>query len=83
VLQPYLMKRSNRVPIWALILAPIVLGLIIPFWGVLLAPPLRAMIYAFRRSGCRSLLVTIDFRLRSLKNRSRKCGSQPRFTLVP
>ena len=49
VLQPYLMKRSNRVPIWASILAPIVLGLIIPFWGVLLAPPLLAVIYAYRK----------------------------------
>lgn len=49
VLQPYLMKRQNRVPIWASILAPIVLGFIIPFWGVLLAPPLLAVIYAYRR----------------------------------
>ena len=49
VLQPYLMKRSNRVPIWASILAPIVLGFVIPFWGVLLAPPLLAVIYAHRR----------------------------------
>src|SRR5689334_20671132 len=49
VLQPYLMKRSNKVPIWASILAPIVLGLIIPFWGVLLAPPLLAVIYAYRK----------------------------------
>ena len=49
VLQPYLMKRSNKVPIWASILAPIVLGIVIPFWGVLLAPPLLAVIYAFRR----------------------------------
>ena len=49
VLQPYLMKRSNKVPIWASILCPIVLGIIIPFWGVLLAPPLLAVIYAFRR----------------------------------
>jgi predicted PurR-regulated permease PerM len=49
VLQPYLMKRSNRVPIWASILAPIVLGFIIPFWGVLLAPPLLAIVYAFRK----------------------------------
>lgn len=49
VLQPYLMKRSNRVPVWASILAPIVLGFVIPFWGVLLAPPLLAVIYAFRR----------------------------------
>ena len=51
VLQPYLMKRQNRVPIWASILAPIVLGFVIPFWGVLLAPPLLAVIYAYRRRG--------------------------------
>jgi len=49
VLQPYLMKRSNKVPIWASILAPIILGFVIPFWGVLLAPPLLAVIYAYRR----------------------------------
>lgn len=49
VLQPALMKRTARVPIWASILGPIVLGIIIPFWGILLAPPLLAVIYAFRR----------------------------------
>jgi len=49
VLQPALMKRTARVPIWASILAPIVLGIVIPFWGVLLAPPLLAVIYAFRK----------------------------------
>ena len=49
VLQPYLMKRSNKVPIWASILAPIVMGIVIPFWGVLLAPPLLAVIYAHKR----------------------------------
>jgi len=49
VLQPYLMKRSNKVPIWASILCPIVLGILIPFWGVLLAPPLLAVIYAYKR----------------------------------
>jgi len=49
VLQPYLMKRSNKVPIWVSILAPIVLGILIPFWGVLLAPPLLAVIYAYKR----------------------------------
>jgi predicted PurR-regulated permease PerM len=48
VLQPALMKRTARVPIWASILAPIVLGIVIPFWGVLLAPPLLAVVYAFR-----------------------------------
>ena len=48
ILQPYLMKRQNRVPIWASILAPIVLGFVIPFWGVLLAPPLLAILYAYK-----------------------------------
>lgn len=48
LLQPYLMKRQNRVPIWASILAPIALGIIFPFWGVLLAPPLLAVVYAHR-----------------------------------
>ncbi len=49
LLQPWLLKRVSRVPIWASILAPIVLGIVIPFWGVLLAPPLLAVIYAFRK----------------------------------
>lgn len=48
LLQPYLMKRTVKVPIWASILAPIVLGLVIPFWGVLLAPPLLAVVYSYR-----------------------------------
>jgi predicted PurR-regulated permease PerM len=46
-LQPYLMKRTARVPIWASILVPIVLGFVIPFWGVLLAPPMLAVVYAY------------------------------------
>jgi predicted PurR-regulated permease PerM len=48
LLQPYLMKRTAKVPIWASILAPLVLGLLFPFWGVLLAPPLLAVVYAYR-----------------------------------
>ncbi len=47
-LQPYLMKRTTKVPMWASILVPIVMGIIIPFWGVLLAAPLLAVLYAFR-----------------------------------
>ncbi len=47
VLQPYLMRRTARVPIWASILAPIVLGMF-SLWGVLLAPPLLAIFYAYR-----------------------------------
>jgi predicted PurR-regulated permease PerM len=47
-LQPWLMRRTAKVPVWASILAPIILGLLIPFWGVLLAPPLLAIIYAYK-----------------------------------
>jgi len=48
-LQPYIMKRVARVPIWASILTPIVLLFLLPFWGVFLAPPLLAVVYAYKR----------------------------------
>lgn len=48
LLQPYIMRRTVKVPIWASIFAPIVLGIIWPFWGVLVAPPLLAVLYAYR-----------------------------------
>jgi predicted PurR-regulated permease PerM len=48
-LQPYIMKRTARVPVWASILTPIVLGLILGFWGVLISAPLLAVVYAYRR----------------------------------
>jgi len=48
LLQPYLMKRTAKVPMWASILTPIVVGILIPFWGVLLAPPLLAVVYAYK-----------------------------------
>ena len=54
LLQPYIMRRTAKVPIWASILAPIVLGFVIPFWGVLLAPPLLAVVFAYRASQTRS-----------------------------
>lgn len=47
MLQPYFMRRTARVPIWASILAPLILGLF-SIWGVLLAPPLLAILYAYR-----------------------------------
>jgi predicted PurR-regulated permease PerM len=47
-LQPYIMKRTAKVPIWASILTPLALGFLIPFWGVLLAPPLLAVVYAYK-----------------------------------
>ena len=49
VLQPYLMKRQNRVPWWASTFVPIIMGFIIPFWGVLIAPPMLAVYYAYRK----------------------------------
>jgi predicted PurR-regulated permease PerM len=48
-LQPYIMKRTVKVPIWASITVPIVLGLVAGPWGVLLAPPLLAVLYTYRR----------------------------------
>jgi len=48
LLQPYIMRRAAKVPIWASILAPLVLGVIWPFWGVLVAPPLLAVVYAYK-----------------------------------
>jgi predicted PurR-regulated permease PerM len=49
LLQPYLMKRQNRVPWWASTFVPILMGFVIPFWGVLLAPPMLAVYYAYRK----------------------------------
>ena len=48
LLQPYLMRRTAKVPMWASIFTPIVLGILIPFWGVLAAPPLLAVLYAYK-----------------------------------
>jgi predicted PurR-regulated permease PerM len=48
LLQPYIMRRTAKVPMWASILTPIVLGIVIPFSGVLLAPPLLAVVYAYK-----------------------------------
>jgi predicted PurR-regulated permease PerM len=48
LLQPYIMRRTAKVPIWASILAPIILGIVWPFWGVLVAPPLLAVVYAYK-----------------------------------
>ncbi len=53
LLQPYLMKRRARVPLWASILTPVVLGILIPFWGVLIAPPLLAVVYAYKERQAR------------------------------
>jgi len=49
VIGPYILHRTTRVPWWAALLGPIVLGILIPPWGVPIAPPLLAIVYAFRR----------------------------------
>jgi predicted PurR-regulated permease PerM len=59
LLQPYLMKRTTKVPMWVSILAPIVLGMIIPFWGVLLAPPILAVLYTYRAKYANNQLKTL------------------------
>ncbi len=48
VLQPVIMRRTARVPIWASLMVPILLSLIFGFWGLLLAAPLLAVIFAYR-----------------------------------
>lgn len=48
LLQPYIMRRVARVPMWASILVPLILGFAIPFWGFILAPPLLAVIFAYK-----------------------------------
>ncbi len=48
LLQPVIMRRTARVPIWASLIVPILLSLIFGFWGWLLAAPLLAVIFAYR-----------------------------------
>ena len=55
LLQPYIMRRAAKVPMWASILVPIALGFAIPFWGFLLAPPLLAVVYAYKARRERNL----------------------------
>lgn len=49
VIGPYVLHRSTRLPWWAALFGPILLGIVIPFWGVLIAPPLMAVVFAFVR----------------------------------
>lgn len=67
VLQPYLMKRTNRVPIWASILTPLVLGFFFNFAGVLVSAPLLAVIYAYRARKTAVEILPPDSRPQRLK----------------
>ena len=48
LLQPLIMRRTAKVPIWASLFVPILLSLMLGFWGLLLAAPLLAVIFAYR-----------------------------------
>ena len=48
LLQPVIMRRTARVPIWASLIVPILLSLFLGFWGFVLAAPLLAVIFAYR-----------------------------------
>jgi predicted PurR-regulated permease PerM len=48
VLQPLILQRTAKVPIWASLTVPIVLSMMLGFWGLLLAAPLLAVIFAYR-----------------------------------
>jgi predicted PurR-regulated permease PerM len=54
VLQPVIMRRTARVPIWASLIVPILLSMIFGFWGLLLAAPLLGVIFAYRAHGKRA-----------------------------
>jgi predicted PurR-regulated permease PerM len=51
LLQPVILRRTARVPIWASLFVPILLSVIFGFWGLLLAAPLLAVIFAYRAYG--------------------------------
>lgn len=48
LLQPLIMKRTAKVPLWASLIVPILLSIMLGFWGLLLAAPLLAIIFAYR-----------------------------------
>jgi predicted PurR-regulated permease PerM len=48
LLQPLIMRRTARIPIWASLSVPLLLSFIFGFWGLLLAAPLLAVIFAYR-----------------------------------
>lgn len=48
VLQPLIMRRTARIPIWASLIVPILLSLFFGFWGLLLAAPLLAVLFTYR-----------------------------------
>jgi predicted PurR-regulated permease PerM len=54
ILQPLIMRRTAKVPIWASLIVPILLSLMLGFWGLLLAAPLLAVVFAYRAAAKRA-----------------------------
>jgi predicted PurR-regulated permease PerM len=48
ILQPIIMRRQTRVPIWASLIIPILLSLFLGFWGFVVAAPVLAVVFAYR-----------------------------------
>lgn len=48
VLQPLIMRRTARIPLWASLVFPLLLSVVFGFWGLLLAAPLLAVVFAHR-----------------------------------
>lgn len=48
VLQPVLLKRTSKVPVWASIIVPLVMGYFFQFWGILLSAPMLAIFFALK-----------------------------------
>ena len=54
ILQPIIMRRTAKVPIWASLIVPIMLSMMIGFWGLVLATPVLAIIFAYRAAARRT-----------------------------
>jgi len=76
LLQPYIMKRTVKVPIWASILFPLVMGFFFNFIGVLLSGPMLAVIFAYKHRQAQAALErraeAIPFPGRDTDNRLRQ-----------
>jgi predicted PurR-regulated permease PerM len=64
LLQPYIMRRTAKVPVGASILAPIVLGVLWPFWGVLLAATFTGGVVCLQFAPRKESIITLAARKR-------------------
>ena len=78
MLQPLIMKRTARVPIWASLGVPILLSLMFGFWGLLLAAPLLAVVFAYRAVAKRRAQEAAARNARRETKLCRRCNGEPR-----